>query len=384
MLKIQLKFIITIVLVLGFSISLQSLIAAWQEPTVSPPGDNTDTPINRGSVTQDKLGGLNIGGSMGVGQDLIINGRMAINTSTSSSRLKLLDNSGGPDIYIEGIGVNPEMALGNNLNYWSIYSDETNSDELRFWRGDNRMALTDSGTLKIKEICDEAGNNCIDISAGMGGIGSVPKNAVVAFNSTACPSDWQIADGTNGTPDLRGRFIRGLDSGGSNNDPDSPRTLASYQADELKSHRHSLSAGTVSRASGTGHHGGNIHSSNSGLYSDYTGGSETRPVNIALTYCVKMTDGGSNIDWSDISNIPPDIADGDDVGGTNVGTLSCQNRTVSISKSGDTTCSGYSEACVTGYKNNSSGNPVNSANCFWVNDGSWTGGTVTARCCKIQ
>jgi len=179
MLKIQLKFIITIVLVLGFSISLQSLIAAWQEPTVSPPGDNTDTPINRGSVTQDKLGGLNIGGGMGVGQDLIINGRMAINTSTSSSRLKLLDNSGGPDIYIEGIGVNPEMALGNNLNYWSIYSDETNSDELRFWRGDNRMALTDSGTLKIKEICDEAGNNCIDISAGIGGGGRfkyVPLN----------------------------------------------------------------------------------------------------------------------------------------------------------------------------------------------------------------
>ena len=249
MLKKQLKFhfklIIVIILTLGLSISAQSLLAQWQAPTAGPPGNNIDTPINTGIAYQEKLGSLNIAGDFGVDRDMIVDGRMAINATTSSSRLRLLDNIGGPDLFIEGSGVNPELALGDNLNYWSIYSDETDTNELRFWRGDDRMALTDTGTLKIKEICDEDGNDCIDVSeissgGGEGIGGGIPKDAVVAFATTTCPDDWQVADGTNGTPDLRGKFIRGLDLGAG---LDPGRTLATFQADQFKSHSHTFNKG---------------------------------------------------------------------------------------------------------------------------------------------
>jgi len=164
----QLKLIVSVILTLGLSISFQSLLASWQEPTQNAPGGNIAKPINTSLVFQSKQGGMDIAKDFSIGSDLIVDGRMAINSATSSSRLKILDNNPGTDLYIQGNGVNPELSLGGSSNYWSIYSDETNTGELRFWRGDNRMALTDSGTLKIKEICDENGGNCVDVSSGIG------------------------------------------------------------------------------------------------------------------------------------------------------------------------------------------------------------------------
>lgn len=54
----------------------------------------------------------------------------------------------------------------------------------------------------------------------------------MAFNLSSCPSGWITADGTNGTPDLRGEFIRGLDSG---RGVDSGRTLGSSQGQGVQS-----------------------------------------------------------------------------------------------------------------------------------------------------
>ena len=41
-----------------------------------------------------------------------------------------------------------------------------------------------------------------------GSLNIVPKGTIVAFNSETAPDGWALCDGTNGTPDLRGRFIR--------------------------------------------------------------------------------------------------------------------------------------------------------------------------------
>jgi len=57
----------------------------------------------------------------------------------------------------------------------------------------------------------------------------LPVGAVMAFNSTTCPAWWAIADGVNG-PDLRGEFIRGLDSG---RGVDGGRILGDWQAPTL-------------------------------------------------------------------------------------------------------------------------------------------------------
>lgn len=36
----------------------------------------------------------------------------------------------------------------------------------------------------------------------------IPKGTIVAFNSETIPEGWALCNGSNGTPDLRGRFIR--------------------------------------------------------------------------------------------------------------------------------------------------------------------------------
>ena len=88
MLKINLKFhfklVVVVVLTLGVSISMQSILAQWQAPTAGPPVDNIKTPINTGLATQGKLGSFNVGGDIGVGRDLVIDGRFALNDATSS------------------------------------------------------------------------------------------------------------------------------------------------------------------------------------------------------------------------------------------------------------------------------------------------------------
>lgn len=59
--------IITILLTLGLSISLQSVIAAWQAPTESPPiQSNVYPPLTTGVSSETKLGNLTIAGNVNV------------------------------------------------------------------------------------------------------------------------------------------------------------------------------------------------------------------------------------------------------------------------------------------------------------------------------
>ena len=113
----------------------------------------------------------------------------------------------------------------------------------------------------------------------------------VYFNSASCPSGWVAANGTNGTVDLRGEFIRGLDSG---RGVDAGRVLASSQTDLFKAHNHYAGhgiKGDIARQFGTT---GNLSSvtertsfSGGQPYTSTTGGVETRPRNVALQPCMK-------------------------------------------------------------------------------------------------
>lgn len=136
-------------------------------------------------------------------------------------------------------------------------------------------------------------------------------------------------NGTFRLPDLRGEFVRGWDDG---RGVDSGRTLGSFQSESFKSHSHSASSSTsgihshLGSANSSGSHshsfprgtddgvnqgvqtgtavGGSITSSSNGGHShslsinssgshshtitvDASGGSETRPRNVALMFCIK-------------------------------------------------------------------------------------------------
>lgn len=151
-----------------------------------------------------------------------------------------------------------------------------------------------------------------------------PSGAVMAFAMTTVPTGWLECNGEaisrtvypglfdtigtrygagNGTttfnlPDLRGMFVRGWDHGRA---IDGGRAIASYQADENKAHNHLL-PGDDQLSLGNNHSGWTSRSAGGFPYDAYstnsgsgriwntsdTGGSETRPKNIAMMYCIKI------------------------------------------------------------------------------------------------
>ena len=82
-------------------------------------------------------------------------------------------------------------------------------------------------------------------------------------------------------PDLRGEFVRGLDQG---KGADPGRGLLSWQAGDIQSHTH-----TYGGVQAQGVAGGNLIYATDGdvAQAGYTGGTETRPRNIALFFIVK-------------------------------------------------------------------------------------------------
>jgi phage-related tail fiber protein len=137
----------------------------------------------------------------------------------------------------------------------------------------------------------------------------VPIGTIIAFAGAVPPKGYLLCDGTSysrityedlysviGTiygcldgatfrvPDLRGEFLRGVDSG---RGVDTGRALGSTQADDLKSHNHTA---LLYCENGGGYFAGG----NSGApgadgtgVTQNTGGSETRPRNVAINYCIK-------------------------------------------------------------------------------------------------
>jgi len=119
--------------------------------------------------------------------------------------------------------------------------------------------------------------------------GSAVSRTTYANLFTAIGTTYGSGNGTTtfNLPDIRGEFIRGWDDG---RGVDTGRTLGSTQTDSLKSHTHNLTVRdgatsfgsdlALTKASGSG--GTNMSQS-----IDETGGTETRPRNIALLVCIK-------------------------------------------------------------------------------------------------
>jgi microcystin-dependent protein len=145
----------------------------------------------------------------------------------------------------------------------------------------------------------------------------IPAGAVMAFAMNTAPAGWLAANNaeylktdatyaalfsaigitygeTNGSggagtthfrvPDLRGYFVRGS---GTNSDGTASGSFAAKQADEFLAHTHSVNARPPNFNNGP-----NIMSTTNAtggftIETSSTGGTETRPKNIAMFYCIK-------------------------------------------------------------------------------------------------
>jgi len=154
--------------------------------------------------------------------------------------------------------------------------------------------------------------NGTDISWAAAG-GGVPVGSVIYHAANTAPAGFLKANGatlsrstyanlfaaigttfgagdgssTFAVPDLRGEFLRGWDD---SRGVDGSRAFGSTQADELKSHSHTLSLrfndSSTPRSFVRASSSLNLQTSAGGP-TNATGGSETRPRNIALLACIK-------------------------------------------------------------------------------------------------
>lgn len=138
---------------------------------------------------------------------------------------------------------------------------------------------------------------------------ATPAGAVMAFAMNTAPDGWIKCNGaaisrttyaklylaigttfgagdgstTFNLPDLRGEFVRGWDDA---RGVDAGRALGSGQTDMFKSHTHTSNTSNVGTTLGTSGHA-QADMGGSYILIGATGGSETRPRNIALLYCIK-------------------------------------------------------------------------------------------------
>lgn len=135
-----------------------------------------------------------------------------------------------------------------------------------------------------------------------------PIGVVTAFYGTSIPTNWLLCNGSTFSsvtypdlftflgsttlPDLRGYFLRGLDTTGTVDPNGVGRVIGSAQNDEFKSHTHTVTArngtgiysfGTTILA-GTDNPGTDFTKTTSSAGAPFT---ETRPTNKAVNYIIK-------------------------------------------------------------------------------------------------
>ncbi|HAW7850702.1 TPA: phage tail protein [Escherichia coli] len=197
----------------------------------------------------------------------------------------------------------------------------TSKDKLPYFTGEDRAALTALTSVGRAILSKPSAQGVLDY-LGLGDGSALPVGVPVPWPSATPPTGWLKCNGaafsaeeypklarvypTNKLPDLRGEFIRGWDDG---RGIDAGRALLSLQAGMLEKHRHMVVANdgydskeewelaaifrkayTQGRGLDAADAGGTLISSPT-LHTrgsiGNTGGSETRPRNIAFNYIVR-------------------------------------------------------------------------------------------------
>ncbi len=184
-------------------------------------------------------------------------------------------------------------------------------------------SFTDSVNIYTAGSGIDITNNVI--STTVGGSSGLPTGTILPYAGGVVPSGYLLCNGsevdrttyaslysvlgdawgegdgstTFNLPDFRGRFLRGVDHG-AGNDPDagsrssinsggnSGDMVGSYQEDTFESHRHSATVRMPS--SGDGPHFGWSSPqtpANRTTYTNFEGGSETRPLNAGVEFIIK-------------------------------------------------------------------------------------------------
>lgn len=201
-----------------------------------------------------------------------------------------------------------------------LNSDDTTLDELQEivnFIKQNKSILDTLGISNIAGLSDALNNIYTKVQVDNILLSVISAGTVIAFANSSVPTGflecngallsrttyanlfavigttYGVGDGstTFAIPDLRGEFIRGFDNG---KGTDSGRTIGSSQSDNFKTHNHPATGTNYlysNPSSGNPIVGAGVVSSGSagGMTTVVAsqGGTETRPRNIAMMYCIK-------------------------------------------------------------------------------------------------
>ena len=136
----------------------------------------------------------------------------------------------------------------------------------------------------------------------------LPRGMIMMWNSTAAtiPTGWQLCNGTNGTPDLRGKFIIGSTGDASGlyyTGTTGGAAGVALSTSNLPTHTHDLSSSSTATAGGHSHtasttatDAGHTHTVTDGGHSHTTPFNRTSKSNNATPYMLTDPNVGENID----------------------------------------------------------------------------------------
>lgn len=159
---------------------------------------------------------------------------------------------------------------------------------------------TNAGTIRYTSVTTTL-ELCTGSSWQPIGVG-IPAGTISAFASTTCPTGWSEYTAA------RGRFLRGIDNS-AGNDPDGTRAPGATQADMVGPHNHQLTGNYIRGGAGTTANvtqggGSFVYNASYDATANNTG-AETRPKNVAVTYCqFNGTSNGWNNPLSGGSTVP--------------------------------------------------------------------------------
>lgn len=207
---------------------------------------------------------------------------------------------------------------------FEFYNNSTGAITIEYHSATLLASVPASTTFIVTVLDNTTGDGIVStLTNSTTSSGSSPSGSMLAFGGTSAPAGWLLCDGTSylrasqsalfavigtaygaadGThfnvPDLRGRFIRGVD-GGSGNDPDaSSRTatnpggnvgnnVGSLQSDAFQTHTHGVPFNISAGASNVGGGQPPNDTGQTGAPSSGSFSSETRPKNVYVNYIIK-------------------------------------------------------------------------------------------------
>lgn len=122
-------------------------------------------------------------------------------------------------------------------------------NEIRYFNNDDLFTME-----LFNEMIRQINTNCTgleqELNSAIAGSISVPKGAIVVWSGAEnnIPANWHLCDGTNGTPDLRDKFVLGAGNNYSVSQTGGSST-ASLSVENMPSHTHTITGSTSSDGS---------------------------------------------------------------------------------------------------------------------------------------